>query len=75
MKRSTIAKDFEAKQAISTGTFDHSLAAEAPLLATTLSGTTEAPGADWPGSTMTAEFFASKDEVGELRQAVAVKVS
>lgn len=73
MKRTTIAKDFEAKQANAAGALDRTLGTEQPLVAT-LSGAAGNSGADWSGSGMAGELFASKDEVGELRQAVAMKV-
>lgn len=66
MKRTTIAKDFEAKQA--------NPGNEAPLAATVL-GTTGGSVADWSGSGIATDQFASKDELGELRQAMAMKVS
>lgn len=72
MKRTTIAKDFEAKQANPDG--DRTLCNEPPL-ASNLGGTTAASGADWSGNGIAADQFASKDELGELRQAVAMKVS
>lgn len=75
MKRTTIAKEFEAKQANATGAvLDRTLGAEAPLAAT-LGGVGGATTTDWQGSGISSEQFASKDEVGELRQAVAMKVS
>lgn len=74
MKRSTIAKDFEAKQASAAGTHDRTLGAEKPLAAT-MGGAAGTSSVDWSGSGMAAEQFASKGEVGELRQAVAMKVS
>lgn len=74
MKRTTIAKDFEAKQASATGVLDRSLAAEPPLAAT-LGGAAGSSAADWSGTSVMSGDFASKDEVGELRQAVAMKVS
>ena len=74
MKRTTIAKEFEAKQANAAGTLDRTLGAEAPLAAT-LGGAGGATSADWQGSGTASDQFASKDEVGELRQAVAMKVS
>ena len=70
MKRTTIAKDFEAKQANPGGALDQTLGNEAPLGA---SG--GASGADWSGNGIATDQFASKDELGELRQAVAMKVS
>lgn len=73
MKRTTIAKEFEAKQANAAGTLDRTLGAEAPLAAT-LGGAGGATSADWQGSGTASDQFASKDEVGELRQAVAMKV-
>ncbi|CAM9172377.1 unnamed protein product [Ectocarpus sp. 4 AP-2014] len=72
MKRTTIAKDFEAKQANPDGALDRTLGIEPPL-APNLGGTTAASGADWSGNGIAADQFASKDELGELRQAVAMK--
>lgn len=74
MKRTTIAKEFEAKQANAAGVLDRTLGAEAPLAAT-LGGVGGATTTDWQGSGIASEQFASKDEVGELRQAVGMKVS
>lgn len=73
MKRTTIAKDFEAKQANPSGTLDRTMDSEAPLAATVV-GTTGGSGADWSGNGIAADQFASKDELGELRQAMAMKV-
>ncbi len=70
MKRTTIAKDFEAKQANPGGALDHTITNEAPLAATA-----GASDADWSGKSIATDQFASKDELGELRQAVAMKVS
>lgn len=71
MKRSTIAKDFEAKQASAAGVADRTISVEPPMAATfAASGS----AADWAGAGGGGQF-ASKDEVGELRQAVAMKVS
>lgn len=70
MKRTTIAKDFEAKQANPGGVLDHTITNEAPLAATA-----RASGVDWSGNGTATDQFASKDELGELRQAVAMKVS
>lgn len=74
MKRSTIAKDFEAKQANPGGALDRTIGSEAPLAATVV-GTTGGSGADWAGNGIATDHFASKDELGELRQAMAMKVS
>lgn len=74
MKRSTIAKDFEAKQANPGGVLDRTIGSEAPLAATVV-GTTGGSGADWAGNGIATDQFASKDELGELRQAMAIKVS
>lgn len=74
MKRSTIAKDFEAKQANPGGVLDRTVGSEAPLAATVV-GTTGGAGADWAGNGIATDQFASKDELGELRQAMAMKVS
>lgn len=73
MKRNTIAKDFEAKQANPSGTLDRTLGNE-PTSAPSLGGTTGVSGADWSGNGIPSDQFASKDELGELRQAVAMKV-
>lgn len=72
MKRSTIAKDFEAKQASAAGAADRTISAEPPMAANfAASGSS----VDWPGAgAVGGGQFASKDEVGELRQAVAMKV-
>eukprot|EP00903_Cladosiphon_okamuranus_P017102 g15757.t1 len=72
MKRSTIARDFEAKQANPGGGLDRTIGSEAPLAATVV-GTTGGSGADWAGNGIAADQFASKDELGELRQAMAMK--
>lgn len=74
MKRSTIAKDFEAKQINTSGVVDHTLANEAPLAATIV-GTTGIYGADSAGNGVDSGQFARKGELEELRQAVATKVS
>lgn len=73
MKRNTIAKDFEAKQANPSGTLDRTLGNE-PALAPSLGATMGVSGADWSGNGISSDQFASKDELGELRQAVAMKV-
>eukprot|EP00752_Nemacystus_decipiens_P012159 g10778.t1 len=72
MKRSTIAKDFEAKQANPGGVLDRTIGGEAPL-ATAVVGTTGGAGAVWAGNVIATDQFASKDELGELRQAMAMK--
>lgn len=74
MKRSTIAKDFEAKQANPDGVLDRTVGSEAPLAATVV-GTAGGAGADWAGNGIATDQFASKDELGELRQAMGMKVS
>lgn len=74
MKRTTIAKDFEAKQANPSGALDRTQGSDAPLGSTT-GGPTGVAGSDWPGGVIDSDQFASKDELGELRQAVAMKVS
>lgn len=74
MKRTTIAKDFEAKQANPGGVLDRTQGSDAPLGAS-LSGPTMGAASDWPVSVIDSDQFASKDELGELRQAVAMKVS
>lgn len=73
MKRSTIAKDFEAKQA-SAGN-ERSAIVEQPV-APTLGGTVNNHRPDgWSGAgSMGGGPFASLEEVNELRQAVALKV-
>lgn len=68
MKRSTIAKDFEAKQAIAGN--DRSVSAEPPA-APALGGTTSSLGSSVAGGGQ----YASQEEVGELRQAIAMKVN
>lgn len=73
MKRTTIAKDFEAKQANAAGSLDRSIGGEPPLSAT-LAGAAAHSSADWSSSGIVSGQFASKDEVGELRQAMALKV-
>lgn len=72
MKRSTIAKDFEAKQASAAGAADRTISAE-PTMAANFAAS--GSSVDWPGAgAVGGGQFASKDEVGELRQAVAMKV-
>lgn len=74
MKRTTIAKDFEAKQANPGGALDRTQGSDAALGAS-MGGSTGVAGSDWPGGVIASDQFASKDELGELRQAVAMKVS
>lgn len=74
MKRTTIAKDFEAKQANPGGALDRTQGSDG-VLGGTMGGSTGVAGSDWPGGAIDSDQFASKDELGELRQAVAMKVS
>lgn len=72
MKRNTIAKDFEAKQASVAAAGELDRAGSEPPLTGTIVGVPSVANADW--SNVASETFASRDEVGELRQVVAMKV-
>lgn len=72
MKRNTIAKDFEAKQASVAAAGELERAGSEPPLTGTIVGVPSVANADW--ANVASESFASRDEVGELRQVVALKV-
>lgn len=72
MKRNTIAKDFEAKQASVAAAGEMERAGSELPLTGTIVGVPSVANADW--ASVASETFASKDEVGELRQVVALKV-
>lgn len=71
MKKSTINKDFEAKRA--NNGLDRTVAVDPPA-PPALGGTTTSQMSDWPGKTAAGGSFATEEEVGELRQAIALKV-
>ena len=73
IKRATLAKDFEAKQtsAAAAGEVERTLGSEPPMSGNP-GGVSGSASPDW--TSLAGETFASKDEVGELRQAVAMKV-
>lgn len=70
MKRSTINKDYEAKQA-SNG-MDQALSVDPPAPPTL--GGAPSQSVDWPGAAAGGDAYARLEEVGELRQAIALKV-